>query len=396
MVIVRASLALGLLLGLEQSLLAATAYVDLQYRQDHGTRPFVPVLMNGKPFLMMVHSGAGFYIMTTHGNAITIGIDKLQQIGNYGITSAGHVSPLGRSKGKLGSLIVGGVEEKDVPILLFEIPQDPPTDGMLGLGWLTANHVILDFDLGRLGLPASPADTMLEDRAFLARGYIAHKMVRDPRNGYYVNGIVNGTHVRIGVNTVMNDVLEASFASRAKIPLGPIVDDAGGPKGTVVPVRITKYQLSVQIDGQITSPSQPLSWDTAAYSSDAPGSASEDLKLGLDFMLANQAIIDFGSETIYQRAAGRQNKQLSLRATIIWPTRRWGRSRGHQGLPPRHRPPLGTGLPPQVQGGGLPAPARSHGRHHWMGARGSRASFRGGYLRQSARPTGRVHGRVRG
>ncbi len=33
-------------------------WVPIQFRQDSGTRPFVPVLMNGKPFLFMVHSNA--------------------------------------------------------------------------------------------------------------------------------------------------------------------------------------------------------------------------------------------------------------------------------------------------------------------------------------------------
>jgi hypothetical protein len=89
------ALAAALLEILALSARAATPYIDVQYRQDHGIRPFIPISMNGKSFLMMVHSGAGFYMMTTHKNAATIGLDKLRQTDSYGISVIGHVSLLG-------------------------------------------------------------------------------------------------------------------------------------------------------------------------------------------------------------------------------------------------------------------------------------------------------------
>jgi hypothetical protein len=278
---------------------ARTTYIPIQYRQDAGTRPFIPARLGGKTLLMMVHSGASFYMMTTHKNARAAGIDQLKSSDTYGITSVGHVSSLGRARTTLPSLIVGNVEVKNVPLLVFEIPQVVSTDGMLGVGWLTANHVILDFDAGRVGLPATARDSAAADEALVARGYVAHKMSNDPKAGYYVQGTINGVSARISVNTVMGNVLDSEFAKRSGIVLGPVVDDAGGPKGAVLPVHIAKYQLTVAIDGQATAPTQPLSWDMAAYHSAPPGSVKDNLALGVEFMLANQAVIDFGSETLF-------------------------------------------------------------------------------------------------
>ncbi|MES3100554.1 aspartyl protease family protein [Sphingomonas faeni] len=277
---------------------ARTTYVDIQYRQVSGTRPFIPARLGQTTLLMMVHSGAGFYMMTNHEHAKAIGLKDLQDAGKYGITSVGHVSPLGRVRAVLPSLVIGGKEVKNAPLLVFETPQDPPMDGMLGLGWLNANKVLLDFDKNRVGIPDTSDDTTAGDRELEARGYVGHKMIRG-KDGYYVNGTVNGAPARISINTVMNNVIEAAFAKRSGIQLGPVVDEAGGPKGAVLPVRISKYQLDVAIDGQTTAPTQPLSWDTAAYHSEAAGSAEDDLQLGSEFMLANQAVIDFGSETLF-------------------------------------------------------------------------------------------------
>jgi hypothetical protein len=282
-----------------QSATARITYIPIQYRQDAGTRPFIPAKLGGKTLLMMVHSGAGFYMMTTHKNARAAGLDKLTSLDSYGISAVGHVSALGRARTTLPSLVVGDREARNVPLLVFEIPQTVPTDGMLGVGWLTANRVILDFDAGRAGLPASAQDSVAADAALVARGYVSHKMLNDPKTGYYVMGVINGVAARFSVNTVMGNVLDSEYAKRSGIALGPVIDEAGGPKGAVLPVHITKYQLAVSIDGQATAPTQPLSWDLAAYHSEPPGSVKDNLALGAEFMLANQAVIDFGSGTLF-------------------------------------------------------------------------------------------------
>ena len=86
----------------------------------------------------------------------------------------------------------------------------------------------------------------------------------------------------------------------AGFELGPIVDQNGGPKGALVDSFLFKRQVTIVLDGQNTAPAQPLSWDLSAYSSvQRPTAPHDDGFLGAEFMLANQAIIDFGTETLF-------------------------------------------------------------------------------------------------
>ncbi len=262
--------------------------------------------MNGKPFVMMVHSNAHFYLMTNHASAQAIGVDtsSLKKAAAFGITSEGHVSDLGRAETTLSVLQVGKVTAENVPMSIFEIPSQQFTremDGMLGINWLHDKGVIVDYDQSRLGLPSKPADAMAEDARILARGYVAHRMIWDPQTkDYYIQATINGIPARMGVSTVAENVVDSLFAKTAGITLGPVVDQNGGPRGAIVPVNVVKRQISIVIDGQTTTPQQPWSWDIYAYSSlPRPTGPHDDGYLGADFMLANQAIIDFGTATLF-------------------------------------------------------------------------------------------------
>jgi len=276
-------------------------FVPIQFRQDSGTRPFIPALMNGKPFLMMVHANAKLYVMTTHANANSIGLADLGKSSNYGITSSGHVSNLGRTKAKLASLQVGDSTSSNVALSVFEIPQTPETNGMLGIDWLRDQRVIVDYDAYRVGVPASLQASKVEDDRLLARGYVAHHMTWDPTvNGFYVLCQIDGVTTRMGVSTVAETVVDSVFAQAAGMKLGAIVAQNGGPKGALVDSFLFKRQVAIDLDGQKTAAAQPLSWDLSAYSSEQrPTGPHDDGYLGADFMLANQAVIDFGTETLF-------------------------------------------------------------------------------------------------
>lgn len=280
---------------------SAIDWVPITFRQDSGTRPFVPVLMNGKPFLMMVHSNANFYVQTTHENAATVGLTNLGREANYGIVKDGQVSSLGRTAATLASLKVGTKEAKDVRLSVFEIPQTTETNGMLGVGWLRDQKVIVDFDKYRVGLPDSIAASEEEDKRLLARGYVGHKMTRDPkRNTWFVMGQVDGHPIRLCVSTVAEIVIDSEWAKANGVELGPVIDQQGGPAGAVVNEYVVKHVLSYTIDGQKVAPAQPVSWDLFGYSSIQRGAEPHDEGfLGADFMLANQAVIDFGTDTLF-------------------------------------------------------------------------------------------------
>jgi hypothetical protein len=277
------------------------SWVPITFRQDSGTRPFVPVLMNGKPFLMMVHSNASFYVQTTHENAASIGLSNLGKEANYGIVKDGEVSPLGRTTATLGSLKVGTKEVKDVRLSVFEIPQTTVTHGMLGTGWLRDEKVIVDYDKYRVGLPDSFVVSEAFDKQLLARGYIGHKVTWDPkRHTWFVMGKVDGHPIRLCVSTVAEIVIDSEWAKANGVELGPVIDRQGGPAGALVDEYLAKRVLSYSIDDQAVPPAQPVSWDLFGYSSTGRNAEPHDEGfLGADFMLANQAVIDFGTETLF-------------------------------------------------------------------------------------------------
>ncbi|BBD97024.1 hypothetical protein SAMIE_1005250 [Sphingobium amiense] len=282
---------------------ARMSYVPVKLRVVSGVRPFAPVRVNGKPFLFMLHSNARFTVMTTHKNAALAGVTNLIFKDHYGISTPGQVSNLGRASATLERLQVGDRTYSKVPALIFEVPQDPPMDGMLGITWLREQHVMLDYGRKRLGLPQSEEDTEAADHKLLAAGYKAHKMIFDSADkSYFVEGTINGVAVRIGVNTVAENVLDVTLARTAGVELGPVADHYGGPDGAQGDVYFPKRDVEIAIDGQEAAPIRPQIFDTYAYDS-APRPATSDAahtaRLGADFMIANRVVIDFGSETIF-------------------------------------------------------------------------------------------------
>lgn len=82
--------------------------------------------------------------------------------------------------------------------------------------------------------------------------------------------------------------------------MGPVVDQNGGPRGAVVDVSITKRPVTIKIDAQPCISGQVWSWDLYAYGSEArPTTPHQEGYLGADFMLANRAVIEFGTETLF-------------------------------------------------------------------------------------------------
>ncbi len=276
-------------------------WVPITYRQDSGTRPFIPVTMNGKPFLMMVHSNASFYVQTTHANAASIGLSSLGKNDDYGIDKDGHVSPLGRTTATLDSLKVGTAEARKVQMAVFEVPQTPVMNGMLGTGWLRDQKVIVDFDQHRVGTPASIVASGEFDKGLLARGYVAHKMTWDPKKRtWFVMGTIDGHAIRLCVSTVADNVVDIDWAKANGIELGPVIDQQGGPAGAMVDEYLVKHVLDYALDGQSAAPAQPVAWDLSAYSSATrSGEPHNEGYLGASFMLANQAVIDFGTEILF-------------------------------------------------------------------------------------------------
>ncbi len=283
---------------------AQIAFTPIHFKEDSGIRPFVDVKMNGRSFELMVHSSADFYLMTNHAIAESIGVANLKKTQEFGIDSPGHVSPLGKAVSVLETLEIAGREQAHVPVDVFETP-NPEMQGMLGIRWLRSQLVIVDYDTYRVGIPRTIHDSEQEDARLIGLGFQKLKMTWDARTErYFIAGTINGVAGRFLVSTVSHDFLDPVFAKRAGVELGPVIGRGHGPTGTTVDELLAKREITIAIDGLQTASNQPRIMDTYAYAGEkAPANAAEriDGTIGTDFMLANQAVIDFGTESMFLR-----------------------------------------------------------------------------------------------
>jgi hypothetical protein len=283
---------------------AQIAYTPIHFKQTSGTRPFIDVKMNGRSFQLMVHSSAEFYVMTDHAIAESIGVANLKKTQEFGIDSPGHVSALGKAVSVLKTLEIAGREQGDVPVDVFETPH-PEMEGMLGIRWLRSQLVIVDYDSYRVGIPRTIHDSEKEDEQLIGLGFQKLKMTWDARTErYFVTGTINGVAGRFLVSTVSHDFLDPAFAKHAGVEPGPVIDQDYGPTGTRVDALLAKRQITLAIDGKQTAVCQPRIMDMYAYAGmKAPSNPAEriDGTIGTDFMLANQAVIDFGTESLFIR-----------------------------------------------------------------------------------------------
>lgn len=299
------------LMALVAALCAATpiaarpSHVPITYRETSGTRPYVPVAVNGTTLLFMVHAQNDGYAMTTHANAAKAGVTDLIQKGKYGIAAIGKVSGLGRASAHVHAFAVGGLVTPDMPIDVFEVPQTPPVDGMLGVKWLRASGTFVDFARNELIVPNGPHDAEAERAMLLRQGYVAHPMSWNPAHDQFtIHPVVAGVPVTFRVGTVGDDVLDETFARAQAIPLVLQEGTYGGPTGTTGHFYETKGAYPFTLDGKPFKTATATVFDTYAYEG-KPHPASADAvagTVGCDFMRANAAVIDFGSGTLFLKA----------------------------------------------------------------------------------------------
>lgn len=135
-----------------------------------------------------------------------------------------------------------------------------------------------------------------------------HPLTYDAVNqSYEVEGQINGHNAKLFVSTVMENVVDTAFATIAGVPFGPEIDTYYGPTGSLGSVYIAKRNIDIVVDGQRAVPDRPRIFDTYAYDGEPRPATVPDarhtVRLGADFLLAKQAVIDFGTEMLFLRPA---------------------------------------------------------------------------------------------
>jgi predicted aspartyl protease len=264
----------------------STRGVDLTFREVSGLRPFVAGDVNGFPVSLMVHSNASFTAMVTHDVAGDAGltVGPVQRPG-YGIVALGEPSTRGRATAVAG-LRVGDDLAKDLEIAVFDVPQDPPVDGMLGIDWLRQRGAVVDMGERQLrfGQPSSGGIELDWDEAW---------------HSFVVTAQVDEHTARFVVSTVAGVVVDTQAIARLGLELGPVVEQVGGPTGTSLDVRSVASGWSLELDGRARPGLDAQAWDLYEYSEQPrPTSGAIDGFLGCDFLLHERAVVDFGRATM--------------------------------------------------------------------------------------------------
>jgi len=254
---------------------------------------------------MIVHSDSAFFAQLRHSEAAAVGV-VLAGGGHqkFGIDREGHVSELGLDNGTVASLKVGESENKDAPVGVFEIPQSDL--GMLGIGWINQNRVILDYGRKQVTIAPTPEQTQKIGSDLRKAGYVAIPMTFDERYHHYVvKATINGITRSMTVGTASPFLVDTAFADAAEVKRGPGEGEGGGPTGTKVGTYPLGAPVRVSIDGW-TSPeiSVGIILDLYGYGARQRPADPADATggyLGGDFLQKTDAVVDFATRTLFVR-----------------------------------------------------------------------------------------------
>ena len=268
-------------------------------------RAMVQVRFNGHPFPMMIHSNASFVVQLKHKQAREFGIRNMRDVSKgFGIVRPGEVSDLGFGTGIMDSIQVGHTRNRNVPVTVFEIPQDDR--GMLGIGWIVQNQVVMDYAAKRATLAPTPAWIAMMRARLLKVGYMACPMTFDEADERYKVQvkIANATRA-MTVATASNTTIDPDYAAAAGISRGRQVGSGYGPTGTKVPEYAVGSPFAMKI-GEWTTQAHPgiTILDHYAYLKARRPTAPNEVSgggLGSDFLLNHGAVVDFGNKIIYLR-----------------------------------------------------------------------------------------------
>jgi hypothetical protein len=271
-------------------------------------RPIVTALFNGHAMRMFIHSDLAFFAQLRHSDAAAFGVVLAGGHQKFGIDREGHVSELGLDNGTVASLKVGESENKDVPVGVFEIPQSD--FGMLGIGWINQNRVILDYGRKQATIAPTPDQAQIIGSELRKAGYVAIPMTFDEHYQHYVvRATINGVTRSMTVGTASPFLIDAVFADAAGAKRGPSAGHGGGPTGTQVEVYPLDAPVRISIDGW-TSPeiSVGMIMDLYGYGArQRPADPADGTGgyLGGDFLQKTDAVVDFATHTLFVR--GNQN-----------------------------------------------------------------------------------------
>lgn len=256
---------------------------------DSGPRAIVDAFVEGVRVPMLVHANAGFTLMLTHDALRRVNGTSVAKETDFGLGHDLQVSELGRGSTVLSSLEVAGARLADVACAVFQLPTTN-WEGMLGVDWLTAVRAVVDFGERMLAFPGDDARTTL--------GSPRVELQLDTELKRYLGDfLLDGEPATFVVSTAGDTILDLGFARERGLELTDPVGEDHGPAGAVVPVFRTASPVRLETAGRALVTASLQVHDIHAYRGEKRSSDERAVAgyLGADVLLANDAVLDFGT-----------------------------------------------------------------------------------------------------
>ncbi|MET7142313.1 hypothetical protein M3S04_12215 [Xanthomonas sp. PPL139] len=273
--------------------------VPIRIIESNGHRPQIDTKVNGIPVLAIIHSNAGFYFQVNHARARELGIDRLTHVGSTGISEPGVPTKEGEDSGRIATLTIGGVTEKNATASIFEAIGQRAA--MIGLPWITSHRLIIDFKHNQAWVSPTPDNVQKLHKRLLAEGYTAQPMSQNASGEYTVPVTINGQSTRLNVSTVGTVELDSALADRAQLSRS-VSGSYAGPSGATGKTYRSDAPVTISMGDWHSRPTPVSILDTYDYIGDTRPTSPEQANggmIGADFLAANQAVVDFGSSTLF-------------------------------------------------------------------------------------------------
>lgn len=174
---------------------------------------------------------------------------------------------------------------------------------MLGLRWLRTNRVVMDYQKNQAVLNPRPATVQRQQAQLLQNGYVDIPMKRDPADGRYPTMVTVDSVTRpMVVSTVAEVSFDSEFARLANLPQQATGGTYGGPTSTTGQVYALTKPATIRLaTTSFTIPTASIE-DVYAYAANKRPQTAALMRggqLGLDFLTAHKAVVDFGNSVLY-------------------------------------------------------------------------------------------------
>ncbi len=254
---------------------------------------------------MMVHGNASFYMMLTHDVAEQLNNgEPITKIDDYGYSEQGR-GRINVAEFSVGGHVFNGIE--NIPVFDWPEEEGKAAQGMLGVDWLQKEKVKIDFVNEQLEIGVAKSDE--PDSNLLENGYKYTRFeISDSEVFMQVYFDALQKEIPITIGTVASDYSLDVVTFKNALALEATNTRDHSPDNTTPDVYKNTAAIAYSIAGvNFEIPAQRAKFsDFAEYGNTTHDALPSFGIFGRDWMVRNQAIIDYANLILYFKAGEKE------------------------------------------------------------------------------------------